>query len=904
MARIYTSEQYGDNYESSLQSRGFNPIAAIDTSNQEAQRTKQQVANVNREIQINQRDQALESAVLNAQQAVERANLKAQQTTVKGLLALSQTAVKAAKLRFEEQNEAELYQRELDAYYNSPLDGYSLGEISPQAQEAADSAALFSEQQIAIGQATVETAEGDKGLQQELHLPAQKQGITVNVQRQNGYQASQSIGVFLNEFMESDVVIVRPDGTTFTPATAETEADLRAADAIAKREFATSAGIEFMNRAVVQRNLIPATARASDAIIRERLTNIRAAQEQEALDKVNGAVIDGVLAGESPVTLFEEAYAGLVGVGGRTKGQASKGALQSVLTAIEENGSMADYDALEKHTLATGHTLGKGATGQLIRDSKDKFLDRIHNDNVRSDRIKTETLNGYKESRYRELLEAGADPDKIRAVEEKYIGLARELGGKDALAFEKEILGGGTSDSTVAFDLLMDQAQQGQLDEDDVRDAFESGIINTTQHSEQSKLVGNEAAELKKAVKPYEADIKRLAKSVTEARFGASTNLLGGSKDENASIEGDIRRKITREAMNFIRLNPEATSGQISQFIESRQQTISTDIENGQKAAAANGIEYKYKFSETPSLNMSKMVYRTSEKTGRRIRDFRGLSTFDFQRANFNNTDDDKTNNFNPVSDIIFNRKELQQYADLYRQGGEAALPDRVKVIADAVGGLDPRVLLEQQGQAYGLNIDLKERIRAEQAAGLTTAALPVAGSVEQRALDVIGSYESDSVGGYEAVNQYGGDGGHSTGKELGMYSGRFSGMPQHAGRNLTNMTIQEIMALQADDKSMSNSQWRDAGKLHAVGRYQFIGSTLASIVRQSGIDVRTKFTPKVQDAMALYLLRTATSGIGQWVGPSTHATMDEKEIVRAARLLESGQATKAQLVRIAKMFS
>ena len=904
MARIYTPEQYGDNYQSSLQSRGFNPIAAIDTSNQEAQRTKQQVENVNREIQINARDQALESAVLKAQQAVERANLSAQQATVKGLLSLSATATKAFKARFEEQNEAELYQRELDAYYNSPLDGYSLGEISPQAQEAADSAALFSEQQIAIGQATVETAEGDKGLQQELHLPAQKQGIAVNVQRQNGYQASQSIGVFLNEFMNSDVVIVRPDGTTFTPATAETEADLRAADAIAKREFATSAGIEFMNRAVVQRNLIPATAKASDAIIRERLQNIRAAQEQEALDEVNGAVIDGVLAGESPITLFEEAYAGLVGVGGRTKGQASKGALQSVLTAIEENGSMADYDALEKHTLATGHTLGKGATGQLIRDSKDKFLDRIHNDNVRRDRIKTETLNGYKEDRYRELIAAGTDPDKIRAVEEKYIGLARELGGKDALAFEKDILSGGTSDSTVAFDLLMNQAQLNQLDEDDVREAFESGIINTSQHSELSKLVGNEAAELKKKVEPYKDEIKRLARSATETRFGASTNLMGGSKDENAAIEGDIQRKITREAMNFIRLNPEATPGQISQFIESRQQAISTDIENGQKAAAENGIEYQYRFSETPSLNMSKLVYRRSEKTGRRIRDFRGFSTFDFQQANFDNTDDDKTNNFNPVSDIIFNRKELQQYADLYRQGGEAALPDRVKVIADAVGGLDPRVLLEQQGQAYGLNIDLKERIRAEQAAGLTTAALPVAGSVEQRALDVIGSYESDSVGGYEAVNQYGGDGGHSTGKELGMYSGRFSGMPQHAGRNLTNMTIEEIMALQADDKSMSNSQWRDAGKLHAVGRYQFIGSTLASIVRQSGIDVKTKFTPKVQDAMALYLLRTATSGIGQWVGPSTHATMDEKEIVRAARLLESGQATKAQLVRIAKMFS
>ena len=136
------------------------------------------------------------------------------------------------------------------------------------------------------------------------------------------------------------------------------------------------------------------------------------------------------------------------------------------------------------------------------------------------------------------------------------------------------------------------------------------------------------------------------------------------------------------------------------------------------------------------------------------------------------------------------------------------------------------------------------------------------------------------------------------------MYSGRFSQMSQHGGRQLTSMTLQEIMDLQSDDGSLTNDQWRDAGRLHAVGRYQFIGSTLKAIVEQSGIDPNTQFTPEVQDAMALYLLRTATSGIGQWVGPATHATMSEKEIVRAARLLESGKATKAQLVRIAQMFS
>lgn len=904
MARIYNPEQYGDNFEGSAQSRGFNPIAAIDTSTQEAERTRQKVENVNRQIQINKRDQTLEAAVLKAQQATERANMSAQQATVRGLLALSQTAVKAAKLRFEEENEAELYQRELDANFNNPLEGYSLGEVPSTAEEAAESASVFSEQQIALGQGSIEASEGDEGLQQELHLPAQKQGIAVNVQRQNGYQASQSIGVFLNEFMDSDVVIVRPDGTTFTPATAETEADLRAADAIGKHEFASAAGIEFMNRAVVQRNLIPATAKASEAIIRERLTNIRAAQEQEALDNVNGAVIDGVLAGESPVTLYEEAFAGLVGVGGRTKGQASKGALESVLTAIENNGSMADYEALEAHTLATGHTLGKGATGQMIRDSKDKFLDRIHNDGVRRDRVKTETLNEYKENRYRELIAAGADADKIRAVEEKYIGLARQLGGTDALKFEKDIMAGGTSDSTVAFDLLMTQAQQGELDEQDVQDAFDAGIISSSQLSTLSKLVGNEAAELKKKVAPYEPEIKRLAKNVAKEGLGSTLDMMGQTQNKLASKEADIARRITREATAFINNNPEATPGQIADFIDAKHHQIIKEIKAGQQFAKDNGIQYEYQFTETPSINLAKLTYATSKTTGRRIRDFRGLSTFDLREANFDNTDNDKTNDINPISDLLFDRKELQQYADLYRQGGEAALPDRVKVIADAVGGLDPRVLLEQQSQAYGLNIDFKEHIREEQARGLVSAALPVAGSVEARALNIIGSYESDSVGGYEAVNQYGADDGHSTGAELGMFSGRFSDMPQYAGRSLTNMTLKQIMALQADDKTMSNAQWRDSGKLHAVGRYQFVGKTFRDIVTKSGIDVNTKFTPKVQDAMALYLLRTATSGIGQWVGPSTHATMDEKEIVRAARLLESGQASKAQLVRIAKMFS
>ena len=335
MARIYNQKQYGDNFQGSLQSRGFNPVAAIDTSNQEKQRTQQQLNNLKREEQILNRDAALNNTVLKAQQAAERANFQAQSKTISGLLSLSQTALKAGQLYAQEQEANQQYQDQLDAEFLEPEDGYELGEVSFKAQESADNAADFNQKQIAIGQATVEASEGDAEVQAELHRDAQKQGAAVNVQRQNAYQASNSVGVFLNEFMDSDVTITRPDGSTFTPATAESESDLRAALNIAKREFATGAGIEKMNRAAVQRNLIPATSTATKAILRERGKQIRAAQEQAALDSVNGTIIDGVLAGEDPRTLFDEAFAGLVGVGGRTKGQASKDALTGLLESIK-----------------------------------------------------------------------------------------------------------------------------------------------------------------------------------------------------------------------------------------------------------------------------------------------------------------------------------------------------------------------------------------------------------------------------------------------------------------------------------------------------------------------------------------------------------------------------------------
>ena len=63
-----------------------------------------------------------------------------------------------------------------------------------------------------------------------------------------------------------------------------------------------------------------------------------------------------------------------------------------------------------------------------------------------------------------------------------------------------------------------------------------------------------------------------------------------------------------------------------------------------------------------------------------------------------------------------------------------------------------------------------------------------------------------------------------------------------------TSMTVGQIIA------------WVDAtpGQPHAIGRYQFIPSTLRDLMRRSGYSYNMKFTPALQDNLADILLKDA----------------------------------------------
>jgi len=134
---------------------------------------------------------------------------------------------------------------------------------------------------------------------------------------------------------------------------------------------------------------------------------------------------------------------------------------------------------------------------------------------------------------------------------------------------------------------------------------------------------------------------------------------------------------------------------------------------------------------------------------------------------------------------------------------------------------------------------------------------------------DAIARYESGDWG-YEAFNQGGAAGGTKVLGKSGSHK-------EHFGKSLTDLTLGEIFNRQnTEQRGLSMQQHIDSGGLHAVGRYQFIGSTLQDEVRRMGLPLDTKFTPQVQDQIFINHIKRV-GNISPWVGPSNNYNQAEK---------------------------
>lgn len=97
---------------------------------------------------------------------------------------------------------------------------------------------------------------------------------------------------------------------------------------------------------------------------------------------------------------------------------------------------------------------------------------------------------------------------------------------------------------------------------------------------------------------------------------------------------------------------------------------------------------------------------------------------------------------------------------------------------------------------------------------------------------DLIALGESSTAGDYNAAN-------NGRAMDLGKH-----GLSNLFGRNCSEVTIGEVMLAQAQHR------------LHAVGRYQIIGTTLTAAVRWAGLSGADTFSPANQDKLFIALIK------------------------------------------------
>lgn len=118
--------------------------------------------------------------------------------------------------------------------------------------------------------------------------------------------------------------------------------------------------------------------------------------------------------------------------------------------------------------------------------------------------------------------------------------------------------------------------------------------------------------------------------------------------------------------------------------------------------------------------------------------------------------------------------------------------------------------------------------------------------------LDFIGSGE----GGYNSMNQ---------GTQGNSIVGSTNNASSKLGKNLTNMTIGEIMDRQEYLMNRNNPQISDYG-IFAAGKYQIIPGTMPGAVKGARLSRSDKFTPQNQDKLGMSLIMNKRPYVGKYL--------------------------------------
>jgi len=175
-----------------------------------------------------------------------------------------------------------------------------------------------------------------------------------------------------------------------------------------------------------------------------------------------------------------------------------------------------------------------------------------------------------------------------------------------------------------------------------------------------------------------------------------------------------------------------------------------------------------------------------------------------------------------------------------------ALTPGEVVMSKKAVDAYGADTLLGMNADAGGTNVPKMGMVPGYQGGGM------VGGSK----YDGLLSFISKGEGGYNSMNQ---------GTQGNSIVGSTHNASTKVGKNLTGMTIGEVMQRQSYLMNPNNPQVSDYG-IFAAGRYQIIPSTMSEILPKSELSKDDMFSKENQDKLGITLITKKQPRVGDYI--------------------------------------
>ena len=688
----------------------------------------------------------------------------------------------------------------------------------------------------------------------------------------------------MRHMRESDEEIQLPDGTSVkVNQPGKNPAQLAAVLGHLKEQWFSVSGMNGLSNNMLAKHALPGIDKADTSLLNAGRRQYAVQQTFEADQKAMNA-FDENDAGSFHNLLHT--FARGVDINGNPRGFVGAWKMvRSFLLEREAAGHEVDIEELKKLPVPgekEGVTYGSKFSAKFDTLEREMRLERIHRSNFEDNEAALHDKN--LEQQILQGLDEDSKEEDFILAQRYYLQNARSRNRQPSTAIEQfykyNTIEG--RELQAKLDRYKSLEDQGLLDPEMLLNEPAAVQNAYMQKAKQQKELRESTSNFKEIDKEVEGMVKAKAKdlSLPGEHYGSGTHL----------VIGELKQRIRKEALRLMAGDPNMTAAEAAMTASSRimdEFKAAKDIEGHRYQLGIDSFDNFF----SQSVDKDKAV-AAAQKTKKMLEQVKADSSiidkegFLGDKAFFEKLEKDmKTPGHTIPSHLTYLSQQtginvLELIDRGRRANGLPSLPGYNEAI-DVIKNADP----EFQTFLNELTAKRATRNRTQRYLRLSNSPYPVRSSMQYavppqsnvvqvsqapgdkgKALNLLAKFESSGAGGYDAVNQYGEKGGTSTGADKGFYSGPFSQMKQHGGRKLTDLFLYEVLDLQYDDKSMTNEQWRDAGKLHAVGRYQFVGNTLPGLIKRAGLDPRTtKFTPEVQDRLALQLL--SERGWRPWVG-------------------------------------